>query len=266
MMMPVPLPQPVLSLKGVHFSYGERPVIENVALDILPGSFLAIVGPNGCGKSTVLKIMAGLLKPNKGEVLLGAAPLQSIGRRSLARSLAMLAQSNEAPPGMIVDDLVGMGRFAHETWLKQRTEEDRAQISQAMRIMEIEDLAMRRVGELSGGQVQRCRMAMTLAQDAGILLLDEPTNHLDLKYQYSLLETAREQARAGRAVVAVLHDLTQASLYADRLVLMNKGKLFSQGTSTEVLTSKAIDQVYGVRTTSMAFGRAIIHLPQKALQ
>lgn len=254
-----------LSVQGVHFSYGERSVLDDVSFDVHPGSFLAIVGPNGCGKSTALKIMAGLLKPTQGRVLLGNTPIHSMGRRTFARSLAMLAQSNEAPSGMIVEDLVGMGRFAHETWLRKRTGQDSFHISQAMQIMEIEDMALRRVGELSGGQLQRCRMAMTLAQDAGILLLDEPTNHLDLKYQYSLLETARDHARAGKAVVAVLHDLTQASLYADRLILMDQGRIAAQGTPTDVLTTDAIERVYGVKTAAITFGRAVIHLPQKAL-
>jgi ABC-type cobalamin/Fe3+-siderophores transport system ATPase subunit len=167
---------------------------------------------------------------------------------------------------MVVTDLVGMGRFAHEGWLSRGTRDDQAHIETAMRTMSVSDLAERRVGELSGGQLQRCRMAMALAQDAGILLLDEPTNHLDLKHQYALLETAREQAANSRAVIAVLHDLTHASLYADRIILMDGGKVVADGSAAEVLTCANIDDVYGIRTTSHTFGRAIVHLPESAAE
>jgi iron complex transport system ATP-binding protein len=158
-----------------------------------------------------------------------------------------------------------MGRFAHEGWLSSGSPEDLRHVQTAMDIMEVCDLAERRVGELSGGQLQRCRMAMTLAQDAGILLLDEPTNHLDLRYQYALLETARMQAASGRAVIAVLHDLTHASLYADRIILMAQGKVVAEGPPADVLTTLNVAEVYGISTVAMPFGRAVVHLPESAL-
>jgi ABC-type cobalamin/Fe3+-siderophores transport system ATPase subunit len=257
---------PVLSLDTVSFDYGSRSVIEAISFDVRHGEFLAIVGPNGCGKSTALKLMAGLLAPSTGNVLLQGKRVASMRRKAIARELALLAQSNEAPAGMLVRDLIGMGRFAHEGWFTAETQEDRRHIADAMRIMDVEAFSDRRVGELSGGQLQRCRMAMTLAQDANILLLDEPTNNLDLNYQYALLDVARKQAKAGRAVVAVLHDLTQASLYADRIILMDAGKIVADGTPADVLTVDMIEAVYGVRTTALHFGGAVILLPESALR
>jgi iron complex transport system ATP-binding protein len=257
---------PVLSLKAVSFGYGSRSVIEAMSFDVRPGEFLAIVGPNGCGKSTALKLMAGLLAPSSGDVLLRGRQVAAMRRRAIARELSLLAQSNEAPAGMLVRDLIGMGRFAHEGWFTSSTKEDQRHIADAVRIMDVEAFADRRVGELSGGQLQRCRMAMTLAQDANALLLDEPTNNLDLNYQYALLDVARGQAQAGRAVVAVLHDLTQASLYADRIILMDEGKIVADGAPGDVLTVDRVEAVYGVRTVSTQVGRAVVLLPESALR
>lgn len=258
--------EPVLTIEDVTFGYGGIAVLDTVSLAFRPGEFTAVVGPNGCGKSTLLKVMAGLLAPGRGMVMLEQRSVSSFSRKKLAQRMAMLAQSNEAPSGMIVADLVGMGRFSHEGWLSRCTPQDLAHVEAAMQTMAVTDLVDRRVGELSGGQLQRCRMAMALAQDAGILLLDEPTNHLDLKHQYALLETAREQAAKGRTVIAVLHDLTHASLYADRIILMNEGKVVADGTATDVLTTGNIADVYGITTVARSFGRAIVHLPESAVE
>lgn len=258
--------QTVLSLEDVTFGYGDNAVLDTISLAFRSGEFVAIVGPNGCGKSTLLKIMAGLLSPDHGAIKLDDRPVSSFSRKNLARHMAMLAQSNEAPAGMVVCDLVGMGRFAHEGWLSRGTARDIAHIDDAMQTMAVTDLADRRVGELSGGQLQRCRMAMALAQDANILLLDEPTNHLDLKHQYALLETARKQATTGRAVIAVLHDLTHASLFADRIILMDGGKVVADGAPADVLTPENIAAVYGIATVAKTFGRAIVHLPESAVE
>ncbi len=261
-----PMPTLAARLGQVSFSYGHQAILHQVSLAVRPGEFLAIIGPNGCGKSTLLKLLAGLLRPSAGQVLIDGLDITGFSRRQLAKRLALLAQSSGLPDGMLVSDLVSMGRYMHESWLKRQTPEDRRQVTRAMQRMAIDTLADRPLGQLSGGQLQRARMAMTLAQDAPILLLDEPTNHLDLKHQYGVLDIARSEARAGRAVVAVLHDLTQASLYADRLILMHQGRIAAMGTSATVLTDDNIADVYGIRTRLVAVGKAVIPIPLGALE
>ena len=247
---------------AVSFGFGQTGVLHELSFTAERGEFLAIVGPNGCGKSTTLKLLAGLHKPASGDIFLNGQAQGALNRRALSRQVALLTQTSFAPPNMTVFDLVALGRFAHQTLLGRRSREDEDKIAAAMDAMQVDALRDRRVGELSGGQLQRCRMAMTLAQDSEILLLDEPTTYLDLKYQFGILEKAREQAQAGRTVIAVLHDFTQASLYADRIAVMHHGRLVGIGKPAEVLTSKVVSDVFDVQTRTVeAFG-AVFHVPE----
>tara|TARA_R110001583_G_scaffold195222_1_gene370709 strand:+ start:79999 stop:80799 length:801 start_codon:yes stop_codon:yes gene_type:complete len=254
-----------IALKGVSFAYNAHPVLQDVSFAAKRGEFLVIIGPNGCGKSTALRLLSGLLSPKTGQVVLEGVTVAKMGRRALARRLALLAQSNSVPEGMTVEDLVGMGRYAHETWLRRKTPKDREKIASAMELMEITELSARRLGELSGGQLQRVRMAMTLAQDTPFILLDEPTNHLDPRHQHDLLHLARRAATENKSVIAVLHDLTQASLYADRIVMMSDGHIIADGPPQNVMTPELIKQVYGLRTVAVPIGRTVIHLPESAV-
>jgi len=251
-----------LELQSVAFGYGRVPLLTDLSLAAHAGEFLAIVGPNGCGKSTTLKLMAGLNAPASGRILVGGRDMREYTRKTLARHVALLTQQSFAPPNMSVYDLVAMGRFAHQNLLSRRSREDEAKIAEAMLAMHVQSLQTRRVGELSGGQLQRCRMAMTLAQDSEILLLDEPTTFLDLKYQYGILERAREQAHAGRTVIAVLHDFTQASIYADRVAVMHEGRLVQVGAPADVLTTDVVAEVFGVRTRTVTAHGAVFHVPE----
>jgi ABC-type cobalamin/Fe3+-siderophores transport system ATPase subunit len=251
-----------IEFDGVAFGFGRQPIIKDLSFHAEPGEFLAIVGPNGCGKSTTLKLMAGLLKPMSGTITVGGHDIAGLSRKHVARQVALLTQQSFAPPNMTVYDLVAMGRFAHQNLLARRSREDEAKIAEALLAMQVQGLQLRRVGELSGGQLQRARMAMTLAQDSAVLLLDEPTTFLDLRYQYSILERAQEQASAGRTVVAVLHDFTQASLFADRVAVMHEGTLVRIGKPAEVLTEDVIAEVFGVRTRAVTAHGAVFHVPE----
>jgi ABC-type cobalamin/Fe3+-siderophores transport system ATPase subunit len=251
-----------LWVEEVCFGYREQSILKNVALKVNDGEFLAIIGPNGCGKSTLLKVMAGLLPPATGKVYLGDRPIADFPPKKLARHLALLTQSGLVPDGMRVRDLVSMGRYAHESWFSRQTVKDRLSVEMAMQRMQVADLAEYPLEMLSGGQLQRVRMAMVLAQETGLLLLDEPTNHLDLCHQHALLSTARERAQEGCAVVAVLHDLTQASLYADRIAVMHQGVVVAEGTAQAVITADLIRHVYGISMRTVTVGSAILTVPE----
>ncbi|WEK02889.1 MAG: ABC transporter ATP-binding protein [Candidatus Devosia phytovorans] len=251
-----------LSLQGVHFSIRGRKILNDLTFTAQPGEFLAIVGPNGCGKSTTLRLMSGLARPDSGKILAGDTDLATLGRKEISRRIALLTQAGHVPPNLTVHDLVSMGRFAHQSLLSRQSREDEALVADALLSMHVQSLQTQRVGELSGGQLQRARMAMTLAQDGGILLLDEPTTYLDLRFQFGILEKARELAHAGRTVIAVLHDFTQASLFADRVAVMNEGRLVALGRPHEVLTEDIVAEVFGVRTKVVHANGAVFHVPE----
>ncbi|WP_171060534.1 ABC transporter ATP-binding protein [Poseidonocella sp. HB161398] len=253
--------QPRITVDGVSFGYGGPPVIEALSLEARRGEFLAVLGPNGCGKSTLLKVIAGLNRPSAGRVLAGGEDVSALSRRMLARRIAVLTQAGSPPPNMSVHEMIAMGRYSHQSLLSRRSREDEAAVARAVRDMQVEELLGKRVGALSGGQLQRCRMAMVLAQGSETLLLDEPTTYLDLKHQFGILDCARRQARAGRTVIAVLHDFTQASLYADRVAMLSRGRLAGLGTPEEVLTEEMIAAVFGVRTRAARAHGAVFHVP-----
>lgn len=253
-----------VKLSRLSFSYGSTPVLADISMAAAAGEFLAIVGPNGCGKSTALKLIAGLYRPTSGKVLVGELDVSTLSRKTLAHHVALLTQAGVVPANMTVRDLISMGRFAHQSLLSRRSREDEAKIAQAMFAMDVQSLHDRRVGELSGGQLQRCRMAMTLAQDSQVLLLDEPTTYLDLKYQYGILEKAHDQARQGKTVIAVLHDFTQAALYADRVAVFHQGRLHGIGKPGEVLTTDTVREVFDVATFAVQSHGITIHLPERA--
>ncbi|ARO14617.1 iron complex transport system ATP-binding protein [Ketogulonicigenium robustum] len=255
-----------LALQNVGYRIGSHQILSDLSLAATQGRFLAIVGPNGCGKSTSLRMMAGLIKPAAGQVVLDGQPLAQFTRKALSRQVALLTQSGQVPGNLSVRELVGMGRFAHQTVLSRASAQDDAAIEAALVAMDVQDLADRPAAALSGGQLQRCRMAMTLAQDTGVLLLDEPTTYLDLRFQYGILDKARALARAGRTVVAVLHDFTQASLYADEVAVLSQGRLVAQGAPAAVLDERLVAEVFGVRTQAVHAHGAVFHVPRSAMR
>ncbi|MEV3873450.1 ABC transporter ATP-binding protein [Streptomyces sp. NPDC049906] len=237
-----------LQARGLTLGYAQRPVIEGLDLEIPDGSFTAVIGPNGCGKSTLLRAFGRLMKPRAGEVLLDGTPIHRMPTRQVAHLVGLLPQSPAAPEGISVADLVARGRHPHQSWYRRWTSEDEAVVARAMRATGTYELAERSLDELSGGQRQRVWITMVLAQDTELLLLDEPTNHLDLAHQVEVLDLVRTLHRdIGRTVVVVLHDLTLAARYADRLVAMKEGRIVTQGTPRDVLTEEMLAEVFGLR-------------------
>jgi iron complex transport system ATP-binding protein len=220
----------VLTLTGIHAGYGGPDILRGVSLSVREGERVVILGPNGCGKTTLLRVIAGLL-PCRGAVALMGVPVRGTPRRVLAERVALLGQMEEQSPPFTVYDTVMMGRYRFQRGPLGRPDaRDRAAVDRCLAEVGMADLAERTLDTLSGGQRQRAYLARTFAQEPGIILLDEPTSHLDLQAQAALLGLLRAwAARPGRAVVGVLHDVTLALMLATRLVLMREGQVLAQG-------------------------------------
>lgn len=238
----------MLRTNHLSLGYGNRDVIHDLSLTIPEGGICCLVGPNGSGKSTLLKSFAGLISPSLGEVLLDERPLAHWNRNELALRLAMLPQKPIVPEGILVQDLVALGRFPHRKWWQRDVTEDHEAGQRAMRMTGVEDLARRPVAALSGGQQQRAWIAMALAQQTGILLLDEPTTFLDWGYQLEVLELLAELNQTHRlTVVMSLHDLNQAAQYADQIVVLDGGRLQANGRPDEVITESLLASTFRVQ-------------------
>ena len=236
-----------LSARDIVVGYGKNdPILEGLSLDVLPGELTVIVGPNACGKSTLLRSLARVLGLRRGAVELDGRSVADMNQKALARRLGLLAQSSAAPGDMFVEDLVARGRYPYQSVLHQWSAEDDEAVARAMADAGVAELVGRRVGELSGGQRQRVWIAMALAQSTEILLLDEPTTYLDLNHQLEVLRLAERMQRAGTTVVAVLHDLHLAFRYATHLVFMKDGQIVAQGAPTSVVTPELVERVFGV--------------------
>ena len=230
----------------LELAYDKRVIVEHLDLAIPDRSFTVIVGPNACGKSTLLRALARLLKPRDGGVYLDGALITSRPSKEVARELGLLPQSSIAPDGITVADLVARGRFPHQRLLRQWSRDDERAVADAMEATRVADLADRIVDELSGGQRQRVWLAMALAQQTPILLLDEPTTFLDIAHQVEVLELCAQMHADGRTLVAVLHDLNQACRYATHLVAMRDGAIVAQGAPGEIVDAELVERVFGL--------------------
>lgn len=236
-----------LEARGATIGYDKRVIAERLDVSIPDRSLTVIVGPNACGKSTLLRALSRLLKPTDGEVLLDGKAIHAQPAREVARRLGLLPQTSIAPDGITVADLVARGRYPHQKLLRQWSREDEAAVIHAMEATRVAPLSRRMVDELSGGQRQRVWVAMVLAQKTQILLLDEPTTFLDIAHQIELLDLLRDlNRRSGHTVVAVLHDLNQACRYATHLIAMRDGKIVSEGAPHEIVTPELVEQVFGL--------------------
>lgn len=236
-----------LRATGLRLAYDDRVVVTDLDLLVPPGRISAIVGPNACGKSTLLRAMARLLSPRAGTVTLDGRSVHGMPTREVAKELGILPQAPTAPDGLTVIDLVTRGRSPHQSWWRQWSSADEEAVRSALRATELLDLADRAVDELSGGQRQRAWIAMAIAQETPILLLDEPTTFLDLAHQIDVLDLVVDlNRRENRTIVMVLHDLNQACRYADHVIAMKSGRIVAQGSPPEVITPATVAEVFDV--------------------
>ncbi|NRQ38199.1 ABC transporter ATP-binding protein [Nonomuraea sp. NN258] len=242
--MTPPTPAPRLRAQDLTLRYGDRVVSTRLDLDVPDGAFTAIVGPNACGKSTLLRAFVRLMRPAGGGVRLDDRDLGSYGGKVLARELGFLPQDPAAPEDITVRRLVSRGRYPHQSLLALWSEDDERAVTEAMEVAGVADLGDRNVHELSGGQRQRAWIAMVLAQGTPYLLLDEPTSFLDITHQYRLLALLARLRDQGRTIIAVLHDINQACRFADHLVAMRDGRIVAQGTAADIVDAALLDKVF----------------------
>ena len=238
----------VLDAKAISVRLGKSRVLHEVTLSILRGTVTAIIGPNGSGKSTLLRTLARLLRPETGSVLLDGAAIARMSPGHVARQIATLPQSPGAVPGMTVQELVEQGRYPHTGPLRMRSDRDRAAVERALELTSSSRFRHRLLDSLSGGERQRVWIALALAQEPRILLLDEPTTFLDVNHQIQALNLIQALNREqGLTVVMALHDLNQASQYAERLVVLHGGRIVEEGLPTEVIREDVLASVFNVQ-------------------
>ncbi|ANH40028.1 putative siderophore transport system ATP-binding protein YusV [Nocardioides dokdonensis FR1436] len=236
-----------LSTDHLVLAYDDRVVVDGLDLDLPDGRVTVVVGPNACGKSTLLRGLARLMRPTSGAVLLDGQRIHSMPTRDVARVLGLLPQHPTAPEGISVADLVARGRHPHQTFLRRWGADDRRAVAEAMTETGVLELADRPVDQLSGGQRQRVWIAMALAQETDLLLLDEPTTYLDLAHQVEMLDLVDHlNASRGTTVAMVLHDLNLAARYADHLVAMRGGRVVAAGAPRDVVTVERVHEVFGL--------------------
>ncbi|AFR48687.1 heme ABC transporter ATP-binding protein [Gordonia sp. KTR9] len=228
--------------EDVSVVLGEREVVRGVSLDVGPGELVALVGPNGCGKSTLLSALSGTRTPQRGHIEVDGRDVTSTSMRELARHRSLVTQQNRVDTPFTVAQVVAMGRYP---WLRTpRAADSPAVIADAMALCELGDIADRPFGQLSGGQQARVSLARALAQDTPVMMLDEPTAALDIHHQEQVLDILRIHRDAGNAVLLVVHDLTLAAAYADRVAVMKDGRLLASGPTSEVMTVDLLSRTY----------------------
>ncbi|GGA38415.1 ABC transporter ATP-binding protein [Psychrobacillus lasiicapitis] len=236
-----------IETKNLTLSYGDSIIINELDLQIPKGEITVFIGGNGCGKSTILRSIARLLKPKNGAVLLEGNAISKMSTKDVAKQMSILPQSPIAPEGLTVLQLVKQGRYPYQTWLKQWTEKDEEEVTKALKATAIEDLKDRPVDSLSGGQRQRAWIAMTLAQDTDVILLDEPTTYLDMTHQIEILDLLYElNEKEQRTIVMVLHDLNLACRYADNIVAIKDRKIYAQGKPEHIVSCPLVKDVFGM--------------------
>ncbi len=255
----------LLDVEDLHFSYPQKTVLQGISFQVAPGQLVGIVGPNGCGKSTLLKLLARQQIPDRGTIRLGGQPLPLYAHKTLARQLAYLPQRPLLPAGILVDQLVQYGRYPHQSWLRQWSDEDSRLVAAARDRLQLANIWQQPVASLSGGQAQRAWLGMILAQDSELILLDEPTSALDLGHQADVLEAIHQMTQLGKTVLMVIHDLGAAARYCDQLLALADGQIAAWGPAREVINKPLIEQLYGTEVDILQapFDAAPVIVPRR---
>lgn len=234
-----------ITTQKLSIGYGDQLIFENLDLTLIKGRVTVFIGPNGCGKSTLLRGIARLLTPHAGDIILAGQNISSFSSTDFAKQFAFLAQTPVAPDELTIFQLVKLGRYAHQSFLKEWSEEDSKQVEKALRATNIFDLQDRKLNEISGGQKQRAWISVVLAQNSDTIALDEPINHLDISYQLECLNLIKQINKDfDKTILLVLHDINLAARYADTIIALKDGKIRAQGSPKEILTSGLIQDIF----------------------
>jgi iron complex transport system ATP-binding protein len=253
-----------LSAQNITVRLGNAAIVRDASLALNTGELVALVGPNGAGKTTLMRALAGLV-PAEGVIALGGKPLKDLSPRERARTVAYLPQGHLFHWPMSVEAIVMLGRAPHADAYSSATPDDRAAVANALATTETQVFAERAVTTLSGGEKARVALARALATQASVLLADEPTASLDPRHQLTVMELLRQVAHAGGAILAIMHDLTLAARFADRVVVMDRGTIVADGTPAEALSAKRLAAVFGIEATTVEVDNRLVPIAGRAL-
>ncbi len=238
-----------LEMQGITLSYNHTPVVDKVSFQVVPGEMLGLIGPNGCGKTSIIKALSRVLPLRSGKILLDGQDINGLSRSQMAKMIGVVPQNPLMPETFTVAEVVLLGRTPHLGLLRHESARDLKIVEWAMERTGISTLASRKIGELSGGERQRVTVARVLAQEPVAILLDEPTANLDINHQTAILDLIRDLCKERNlAVLIALHDLNLAAQYCDKLVILKGGRLFTEGTPRQVITAENILAVYGMNS------------------
>ncbi|MCD4844868.1 MAG: ABC transporter ATP-binding protein [Methanosarcinales archaeon] len=253
-----------LKVNNIEFAYNSTPVLENISMELDRSEVLGIVGPNGTGKSTLIRCIDRILKPQQGTILLDEHDITNMKQMDIARKMGYVPQSTTRVFPASVIDTVLMGRRPHLGW--KSSEEDMDKVLEILELLGIMEFAMKDFNEISGGQQQKVLIARALAQEADILLLDEPTSNLDIRHQLEVMEIMKNVVKKkGISAVMAIHDLNLASRYTDRILMMNEGRIFATGDPASVLTIENIKHAYGVEVLVKSDGERPYIIPLRPI-
>ncbi len=236
-----------IETKNLNISYGSLDIVKDLNLSIPKGKITTIIGANGCGKSTILKTVARILQPKSGNIYINGKDINSQKTKDLAKIMAVLPQSPQAPSGLTVEELIAYGRFPHQSGFGKLKKEDNDIINWALEVTGISEFRDRSIEALSGGQRQRAWIAMALAQETDILVLDEPTTYLDLAHQLEVLNLLEElNKKQGTTIVMVIHELNNAARFADHMIGVKKGQIVCEGSAYDVMTKENLKELFNI--------------------
>ena len=237
-----------MRIDNLSFSYGNQEILKSVTAQIKIGKITTILGPNGCGKSTLFSLMTKNLHPDKGSIFLGNKNIEDIKLKDFAKKVAIVHQYNSSPDDIAIKNLVSYGRTPYLQFYKSRTDEDDEIIQWAMETTNVLKFKDKTISSISGGERQRVWLAMALAQKTDILFLDEPTTYLDVRYQIEILDLIKELNRKlGITIVMILHDINQAVCYSDEVIGLKDGKVYIKGRTNDVINSENLYQIFNIK-------------------